>query len=77
MDILQMDYAHKTYIVRQASPSLSIDLHFHFPIASKAPMVVQYGSTRIDYYNFNVLSQGDKKLAIRQNVYVHGSQRTT
>jgi hypothetical protein len=34
---------------------------------------VQSGSTGIDYYNFNVLSQGNKKLATRQNVYVHGS----
>ncbi len=73
MDVLQMNSAHRTDIVRQASPSLSTDFHLDSPTASKAPVVVQSGSTGIDYYNFNVLSQGNKKLATRQNVYVHGS----
>ncbi len=67
-----MNFAHITYIVRQASPG-SIDLHFDSPTTSNAPLVLQYGSTKTNYYNFNVLSQGSKKLAIRQSVYVHGS----
>ncbi|KAH8954664.1 hypothetical protein BDL97_08G091600 [Sphagnum fallax] len=73
MDVLQMNAAHRTDNVRQASPSLSTDFHLDSPTASKAPVVVQSGSTGIDYYNFNVLSRGNKKLATRQKVYVHGS----
>jgi hypothetical protein len=76
MDVLQMNFAHITYIVRKASLG-SIDLHFDSPTTSNAPLVVQYGSTKTNYYNFNVLSQSSKKLAIRQSVYVHGSQTIT
>jgi hypothetical protein len=73
MDVLQMNFAHITNIVRQGNPSLSTCLHLDSPTSSKARMVMQYGSIKIDYHNFNVLSEGDKKLAIYQNVYVHGS----